>query len=42
MQVISNPVRDLLYDILPRKREEGASGENIVSGEMYSKMSSLM
>ncbi len=42
MRVICNPVRDLLYDILPRKREEGESGENVVSGEMYSKMSSLM
>ena len=39
MRVISNPVCDLLYDFLSRKREEGESGENVVSGEMYSRNS---
>ncbi len=42
MRVIRNNACDLLYDILSRKREEGESVENVVSGEMYSKMSSLI
>ncbi len=37
MRVISNPVGDLLYDFISRKREEGESEENVVSGEMYSR-----
>ena len=36
VRVISNLVCALLYDILSRKREEGESGENVVSGEIYS------
>ena len=39
VRVISNLVCAVLYDILSRKREEGESGENVVSGEMYSRNS---
>ncbi len=36
VRVISNLVYAVLYKILCRKREEGESGENVVSGEIYS------
>jgi hypothetical protein len=36
VRVISNLVYAVLYVILFRKREEGESGENVVSGEIYS------
>ncbi len=36
VRVISNLVCALIYEILSRKREEGESGENVVSGEIYS------
>jgi len=37
VRAISNLVCALLYDSLSRMREEGESGENVVSGEMYSR-----
>ena len=39
VRVISNLVCALLYDFISRMREEGESGENVVSGEMYSRNS---
>ncbi len=36
VRVISNLVCAVLYDILSRKREEGESGENVFSIEIYS------
>ena len=38
VRVISNLVCAVLYDILSRKREEGESGENVVSGKIYSRI----